>query len=211
MIGRRFGRLVVLSQNGKDKRNNTTWLCQCDCGNQKSINRTGLVKGTTRSCGCLQKEMVRDLKLSHNLSSHRLHRIWFAMVQRCANKDNKNFPNYGGRGITVCEEWLDFLSFYKWANDNGYSDSLTIERTNNDGGYSPSNCVWATKKQQARNKRNVPTVEYRGELKTIVQLCEEHNIHRETFRSRIDSGWTLEDALTKPVRKVRKPDSLVVK
>ena len=203
MIGKRFGRLLVISQDGKDKRNNTTWLCQCDCGNQKVVNRVELTKGSTNSCGCLRKEFISQLKKTHNLSSHRLHRVWFNMIQRCTNKSVKSYSDYGGRGIGVCEEWLDFMNFYNWANANGYKDSLTIERTDNNKGYNPSNCTWATKKQQARNKRNIPMVEYKGELKPIVQLCEEYGIHRETFRTRVNSGMSIEEALTKPVRKQR--------
>lgn len=211
MIGRRYGRLVVLSPQGKDSHNNTMWLCRCDCGKEKVIKRYQLTKGATKSCGCLRNEIRVQTHTKHNLSSHRLYHIWFAMKQRCNDENSRSFSSYGGRGISVCEEWLDFINFYEWALPNGYSENLTIERLDNNKGYCPSNCVWATKKQQARNKRNVPLIEYEGEMKSVAQLCEEYNINPETFRSRLKSGWTFEESLNVPVRKFRKPDTLQVK
>jgi hypothetical protein len=173
-----------------------------------------LMKGGTNSCGCLRKEIVRTKNTTHNLSSHRLHCIWFSMVQRCTNETTNSFFSYGGRGISICDDWLEFLNFYNWALSNGYRDELTIERVNNNGNYEPNNCVWATKTQQARNKRNVPLFTYKGESKSGAEWCELYNIHPETFRYRLKRGWEFEDALTKPVHKrnlVRNEDSLTIK
>lgn len=152
----RYERLVVIEEKIINGRGYS--VCQCDCGNVTTIRNDSLKKGTTKSCGCITKEIARtgDHRRTHGMHGSRLYRIWLAMKTRCNNPNTKRFKDYGGRGITVCEEWTGkdgFIHFHDWSILNRYSDELSIDRINNDGNYAPDNCRWATCKEQNSNKR----------------------------------------------------------
>lgn len=161
LTGKTFGSLFVLKKSDKIKDGNVMWECQCSCGNKTLVTSYNLRSGRVGSCGCRKSKFTSENTSGennpnhkHNLRNTKLYAIWTMMKQRCYNPNNKNFKDYGGRGITVCEEWLnDVQAFYEWSMKNGYKEGLTIDRIDNDKGYSPDNCRWTTMKVQRKNQR----------------------------------------------------------
>lgn len=151
LAGQKFGRLTVIEKS-HPKNKKTFWLCECDCGNTTIVSGQDMKNGRIKSCGCIRKE--RGNHFIHGDSHKRLHNIWSLMFQRCYNPKASGYKNYGGRGISICDEWRKYPVFKDWALANGYADDLTIDRIDNDGNYEPSNCKWSTYKEQAQNKRN---------------------------------------------------------
>lgn len=176
LTGQRFGRLTVmnytgtyLSPKGSKK---AKWLCKCDCGKEIIVIGNNLRKGKTKSCGCLQREITINRSTIHNMSKSRIFHIWFAIKRRCTEKNYRAYNHYGGRGIKICDEWKnDFTTFYNWAIVNGYNDKLTIERIDVNGNYEPNNCKWATRIEQANNKRTNKHITYKEQTRTLKEWC----------------------------------------
>lgn len=163
-----FGKLQVISLSGINRHRQAVWLCKCECGNFKMIRAVDLKNGKVKSCGCLRKAIKQ--KCDKDLRYKKLYVVWQSMKQRCLNQNNKDYHNYGGRGITICQEWQDnFINFYNWAIDNGYKENsgLSIDRINVNKGYCPENCRWSDKQLQARNRRNNRMITYKGETHCI--------------------------------------------
>ena len=155
LVGQKFGRLTVLEEAGRSNRGSVRWLCECDCEEKtrKVILGRSLRSGVTKSCGCLKVERLT----THGLRYHELHAVWNRIIQRTENPNGPHFHDYGGRGITVCEEWRSsFLSFFNYIMENlgERPPGMSIDRINNDGNYEPGNVRWATQFQQIHNRRS---------------------------------------------------------
>lgn len=205
MVGKRFGRLVVVSEATKDKARAVKWNCVCDCGNTVTVAGPDLRRGKSRSCGCYMRDKNREnrtkMNLTHGMTGTRIFKIWCGMKKRCYDPKQPAYKNYGGRGIKLCDEWLDFSKFYSWAMANGYTDELTIDRIDVNGNYEPSNCRWATHKEQNNNTRRSRLLTYDGETLTLSQWSEKTGINHATLWDRLNSGWTVGEALEKVYRK----------
>lgn len=146
LIGQKFGILIVVKRVENSQNGHARWLCQCDCGNFKEIQSDSLRTGNTKSCGCRERQ-------KHGLYQHPLYTRWKGIKNRCYNRAHNCYKNYGGRGISICKEWLnDFKSFYNWAIENGYEKELQIDRINNNGNYEPHNCRFVTNLENQKNK-----------------------------------------------------------
>ena len=203
LTGQKFARWTVIGRAQNDKRGQAQWHCVCECGNTSIVGGKDLRLGKSRSCGCLQKDTASVIKRKHGKSNSRLFHIWCAMRSRCYNHSVPHFYLYGGRGITVCDEWRNsFESFYEWAINNGYADNLSIDRIDVNGNYEPSNCRWADDKTQARNRRNPRLFEFRGEKKMLIEWAEELGLNYYRVRNRLyKEKWTVEEAFTTPKMK----------
>lgn len=158
LTGRRFYRWTVLGLAPSEKGKPTRWYCQCDCGNIKDVPGSELVRGASKSCGCYKSEKAAAAHWKHGGKGTRLYKVWLSMHNRCRNQNSRTYKYYGGRGITVCEEWHDFNNFAAWAYENGYDPDAkrgvcTIDRINNNGNYEPSNCRWVSMSVQRINQR----------------------------------------------------------
>lgn len=158
LIGQKFGRLTVIEDVGRTKDQSVLWKCRCDCGNECVVRSGSLKCGHTTSCGCYQREVMKQAKhTTHGMRKTRLWRIWQGMCVRAGdNKCRKPdvVARYKDRGISVCEEWKAFVNFAEWALSHGYDDTLQIDRIDNDRGYSPDNCRWVTCRQNCNNRGN---------------------------------------------------------
>ena len=203
LTGKRFGKLVVIKTAGKTKNGAYLWQCKCDCGNEIIANVGNLKNGHTKSCGCLRVDRCKTNFTKHGLEHTRLYGIWSDMRLRCYDEKNIAYHRYGGRGITICDEWKnDVKAFYDWAAANGYKDSLTIDRIDNDGNYCPENCRWATVKEQASNRRSNILVTHNGKTQTMKEWAHEVGTPYKVVWARMQKlGWSAERALTEPVKK----------
>lgn len=193
LTGQKFGRLTVMNLLSERAKNGMKiYKCLCDCGNYVNVRYGNLTSGNTKSCGCFNS----DYSSKRNSTHTRLYKIYYNMKTRCYNKNATRYADWGGRGITICEEWLDdFMSFYDWAINNGYHDSLTIDRIDNNKGYSPDNCRWITNKEQSNNRRNNILLTYNHVTKTIKEWANDLGINYYTVIGRYHRNWSDEECL----------------
>ena len=191
LIGKRFGRLTVISYAGK-RGNHIMVKCKCDCGNVIITRASRINSGNAKSCGCYR----RDKNTKHGKRHTKLYNRWCNMRRRCNDSKNRYYKDYGGRGICVCPEWNNsFESFYQWAQTSGYNDSLTLDRIDNNGNYEPNNCRWVTVKEQANNRRSSKYIQYNNKMMTVAQWADLLNIKHATINKRLKMGWPIGEAL----------------
>ena len=189
--GRQFGRLKVIRQIGRDIHNNLTWECKCDCGNPRTVitTSTSLLKGHTQSCGCYKRDRTSEIKTKYTdpLVKHLAINVLGRMKNRCYCKSSVDYPKWGGRGITICDEWLnDPEAFAKWSLSNGYSSGLSIDRIDNNGPYAPWNCRWVTNDVQCNNKRTSRVITVNGVSQTVAQWSAETGIRPDYLYTKTD-------------------------
>ena len=211
--GMRFGRLTVLSFAGVDsKRKASTWMVQCDCGSAPIVVLcTALTTGDRVSCGCRRAETLvawKTVNARHGAKANRktngTYSTWQGMKDRCHNPMSQAFSYYGGRGIVVCDRWRD--DFQAFLADMGVRPrGMTIDRIDVNGNYEPSNCRWATDIEQARNRRSNRVITWRGETMTLIEWAARLSVNYDALRYRLDEGWPLDEAFTRPFKPRRIP------
>ena len=206
LTGQKYNRLTVLGLDENNSTQSTKWLCRCDCGRIVSVAGNNLKNGHTKSCGCLNSELVtlrNKAKATHGDTNTPLYRIWTSMWGRCTNISCDSYQRYGGRGVKVCKEWEDYAQFRDWALSIGYDydPQWTIDRIDPDGDYCAENCRFLTRQQQNATSRHAVRVEYNGETKCLKEWAREYGIPYLTFYYRYKNGWSIERALNTPVKK----------
>lgn len=190
-----FGRWTVIGRSENDARNHSRWICRCECGTEKVLHGNNLRNGKTKSCGCVGKTTHGHTK-GRRCSS--LYGVWAAIIQRCTNPDSASYPQYGGRGISVCERWKN--SFADFLEDVGERPSPmhSIDRKDNSRGYEPGNVQWATRSEQGRNTRRNRLVTVDGVTRCVAEWAEISGVTPSAITQRLNAGWSDRDAITKP-------------
>lgn len=206
LTGNRYGKLTVIRESEpkvrKDRKSvKRVWECKCDCGKTTFVIHELLVGGHTKSCGCMSYRKPKDPN-AITIKHKRLYKIWCGMRDRCNNPKDQHHTGYYDRGIRVCDEWnKSFTPFLEWALNNGYKDTLTIDRIDVNGNYEPSNCRWATNKEQQYNKQNTVRYNVFGEYLTAPEISMKYNVNLSTFKARVSRyGYSPEAAITTPCR-----------
>lgn len=205
LVGRRFGRLVVLRRAVNRKNHQARWYCRCECGDFSIVSGYRLRSGRTKSCGCWKRDTasivyteIGKRKMKHGKEPIRLYRIWRNMKQRCFNPADAYFDSYGGRGITVCDEWKsNFIVFRDWSFSHGYTETLTIDRIDNDGDYTPENCRWVTCIEQANNRRSTRLISHNGEIHSVTEWARIYHLPAHVLFQRLKKT-SFEEAISVP-------------
>jgi len=201
IIGQKFNKLTVISRAPDKQKWKPIYNCLCDCGNKVIVYNYNLKNNHTTSCGCHQKRVASKKNRTHYLTGSTEYRTWANMKNRCYNTRSKRFNDWGGRGIKVCDRWID--SFENFLEDMGKKPTPqhSIDRIDNNGNYTPSNCKWSTTIEQSNNKNNNVVLEYKGRKLTISEWSRVTKITDKVLYSRISKGWNVEKTLTTPIKK----------
>lgn len=204
-IGKKYGRWTVLAFSHVASGRRQMYLCRCDCGTIKPVSIVAIKQGHTISCGCLQKEKTRTHGGTYDINhkKQRLYRIYDHVKYRCLCPTCDAYKHYGGRGIKICKEWLNYENFRSWALANGYKDNLTLDRIDVNGDYCPENCRWISQKEQQRNKRTNVFITLGNKTQCLSAWCEDLKVKLALVSKRLKAGWSIEDALTKPSKRKR--------
>lgn len=195
IVGKVFSRLTIIEDLGNIKGRRKV-ICECECGKTKTIQYQHLKSESTRSCGCLQKEIVRKRETKHGGIGTSLYNRWKAMRQRCNNPKNRAFQNYGGRGIIICESWDNFINFKSWALSNGYKEGLELDRKDNSGNYTEKNCRFVTTLENNHNRRITVKVEGLTLREISIKFSKKYeNIHYKYYRVKKNKKPTINDLI----------------
>lgn len=196
--GEKFGKLQVIEKINTSKGKPTAWTCLCDCGEIREVHTMSLTKGRTKSCGFHRRQVFKNSVTTHGASFTKEYSSWCHMLQRTGNAKNLGYKNYGGRGISVCDRWSS--SFENFLEDMGKmpSPQHTLERKNNEDNYNPSNCVWATRKEQGMNRRSNRLINYQGEIRPLTEWARIKGLVPMSLSYRLNHGWGVAEALNTP-------------
>lgn len=200
LTGEKFGKLTVIKKLKLNHHREMEWLCLCDCGNEHISTSNRLTSGKTVCCEFCKRKKIAEKNVRHGLFGTHIHRAYTNMKTRCYNPNYYLFKNYGGKGITICDEWLGrngLENFYKWSLQNGYRKDLSIDRIDNAKGYSPDNCRWVSMKQQQNNRTNNRMITANGETHTMSEWADISGILYTTIQRRLACGWSEQDAVTR--------------
>lgn len=204
LTGRKFGRWVVLYRDGSDRKGQRLWMCRCDCGTERRVRGIKLLTGEAFACGCYGAEQTSKRSTIHGERNLRNttaeYKSWKSAKARVSNPKIDGYEHYGGRGIKMCDRWLE--SYPNFVNDMGRKPTLkhTLERKDVNGDYEPSNCIWATMVEQNNNRRDTKRITRDGRSMTVTQWCRELGMNPKTVLLRLFYGWNVERALTVPIQ-----------
>ena len=197
LTGRKFGKLTAIRPFCQNRAKQYLWECKCECGGTSVVVGSNLIRGNTKACGCVRITEIADRTRKHGMSKERIFSIWVGMRKRCNNKKSAAYKDYGGRGISISEEWGVFENFYNDMKD-GYSHNLSLDRIDPNGNYCKENCRWATAKTQNNNRRSNVYLEINGQKKTLSEWSDISGVRPSLIQYRVNRGWDLNDAINKP-------------
>lgn len=205
--GNIYGKLTVIDNLPNKKRHLNKVTAKCECGNIKDFYLSNIVSGKTSSCGCINRqkssERYKILNLSHGLANHPLYTIYHAMMNRCYNENDISYKRYGGKGVTVCDEWRnDFMKFFEWAMNYRWREGLQLDKDILGNGklYSPDTCKFVSRSENCRNRSTNKIIQYNGESKTLSEWCEKTGLNHTCILHRLKRGWSIEKTLNTPAK-----------